>query len=65
LEDVKIEIAGEKTCKDCNGALRLGEEKKEKVTPKIFAYCPRCRKRDRLVYEGRFQPGIKMERHDD
>ena len=65
LKNVEGEIPGEKTCGDCNGALRLGEEKKEKVTEKIFAYCPQCRKKVCLVFEGRFPPGIKVGSHDD
>jgi|GEM_PF-1965589 len=62
---------GEKLCQECGTQLRLGQEilprdKAEKIYPKTFSYCPKCKKRIDVVFVPRFPTRpMKFEPHDD
>lgn len=61
LEDVGEATIGDKVCPDCGTALRLGKDGQNYT----WGYCPKCRKKTKTVFIPRFQPGIKVEPHDD
>jgi hypothetical protein len=61
LKYVGGEIPGEKNCRKCQSALKLGEDRHGNTQ----AFCPKCEEIVRTVYVPRFSPGIKVESHND
>jgi hypothetical protein len=57
LGQSELLVSGGDRCLKCGNYLRLGEDKN--------AYCPKCLKKIRTVTMPRFQPGIKVDKHDD
>ena len=65
LKDLgKLEIlrfTGGEKCSECGADLRVGEDPQKYQ----WSYCPKCQKKIRTITIPRFQPGIKVEPHND
>jgi predicted Zn-ribbon and HTH transcriptional regulator len=56
-----LRVGGNDKCPDCGTELRLGEDRHEYQ----WSYCPKCQKKIKTIAMPRFQPGIKVEPHND